>query len=1032
MRLSGDSEIQQLISDTLAERPYSHDQSVRDDVTAVITVENDMRFFAETFAAVLRQSVLPSTIVIADCSGQTLQSVQTSFNVIPTRGDALHRMPQEHTIRVQILKVAQAKSFGEAVTKVLRNAQIDTSTKTLWVLHDDSRPADTTCLERLLDAWTNAPTAALIGCKQLDWDAVRLHDVGKYANKHAVVSLVVDGEPDQEQYDSRNDVFAVSLAGALIPVNTLHSVRGINPWFTTYGESEDLCRRLCRAGKRVVVVPSARIAHRRARYEGVRTHDGHPSAEGRVIDTSMTQLNVKQKYSYTDVNAGWWPLLWVASIFTCLAKSIRLLFRKQPYRAWCMLCMPWIALFNIPGAFGARHRLSAVRSVSRSQLSNLIADRDQMRTWHARLKAFESEQGGLVLDPLAQAHLHRRLIRRWVLALIAAFAAFLCVMVIYWPLFGRAFGGDSLYSSQLLATDATFKQLVQAATTTWNFGAGTGMPVPPSPWLLVLMVASIFTGGHVAAALALIFFLSAPACVLSFWALAGVVTRSDEIRVFSGLMWFALALALGLYSSANLPMLTVMVFLPAAFAFCFKAVGMYRTEQPVNPRASVQSAAAAALLFIPTVAAEPQLLLALIVIFVAFLVFVRDHRAMLVLIPFPAAFAMAPTLVNSVRYASNGMMRQLFGDIMVPVQSVNGSPKVLNLTELVWRAFNISAPTQFSNWFSVSGLTDMLLFIAVCVITVLAFLALLRPSVFRASRILWMISISGLLLSIVSAAMVIAVEPYGLASGSVLPGVVLALCGMLANIAVLSGSATKRFARLNVERQSRSVVRVIGRASVAIVLAVLSCAGIFYGYQIAYRDGIGARDYGLPQVAQEYLRGGENRRVLALAATGSDTVAYSVMRTGSGDLIDSSAAQRAREASEGFSETSDQTKIAHASAQLLAQNDDDAIRQLSDLGFGGIYVVTDSAANTSSKASAQLLANITSCAGTQSVVSNDQGTYYRFTLNPANEQHIDASKAQEQSRNPWRIAWLWCLGIVVVLYCIVAIPRTHTNNQEEA
>ena len=545
------------------------------------------------------------------------------------------------------------------------------------------------------------------------------------------------------------------------------------------------------------------------------------------------------------------------------------------------------------------------------------------------------------------------------------------------------------------------------------------------------MVASVFTGGHVAAAVTSIFFLSAPACVLSFWALAGVVTRSDEIRVFCGLLWFATALSLGLYSSANLPMLTVMVFLPGAFALCFKAVGMYRTEQPVNPRASVQAAAAAALMFIPAVAAEPQLLLALIVVFVAFLVFVRQHRMMLVLIPFPSAFAIAPTLVNTVRYAGNGMMRQLFGDVMVPVEQVNGAPRLMNLSELTWRAFGIAPPTQWGTWFTLNGARDAALFIAACRITMLAVIALLRPSVFRASRILWTVSLCGLLLAMVSAAVVIAAEPYGPAAGSVLPGVAMALCGIIANVAVLAGAGTKQFTRLAVEHVSNGPARIAGRVAVAFVLALTSFAGIFYGYQIAYRDGIGQSDYALPQVAQEYLRADANRRILALEATGADTIEYAVMRTGSGDLIDSSPAQRAREAVEGFADGADQTKIARAGAQLLAQNDDDAIVQLSDLGFGGIYVVTDGH-DASGRASAQLLANITSCSGVQSVVSNAKGTYYRFTLNPPAEQHIDDAGIVEQSHNPWRIAWLWCLGIIVFLYCIVAIPRTHASNEEEA
>lgn len=58
---------------------------------------------------------------------------------------------------------------------------------------------------------------------------------------------------------------------------------------------------------------------------------------------------------------------------------------------------------------------------------------------------------------------------------------------------------------------------------------------------------------------------------------------------------------------------------------------------------------------------------------------------MLVLIPFPSAFAIAPTLVNAVRYAGNGMMRQLFGDVMVPVEQVNGAPRLMNLSELTFK-----------------------------------------------------------------------------------------------------------------------------------------------------------------------------------------------------------------------------------------------------------------------------------------------------------------------------------------------------------
>ncbi|RIY23957.1 glycosyltransferase family 2 protein, partial [Gardnerella vaginalis] len=101
-----------------------------------------------------------------------------------------------------------------------------------------------------------------------------LHNVGMYAWKHRVHSLTVEGEPDQEQYDFRGDVYSVSLAGALVSLSAWQTMRGTQPWLTTFEESNDFCRRVILSGGRVVVVPKARIAHRRARFDGIRTRSG--------------------------------------------------------------------------------------------------------------------------------------------------------------------------------------------------------------------------------------------------------------------------------------------------------------------------------------------------------------------------------------------------------------------------------------------------------------------------------------------------------------------------------------------------------------------------------------------------------------------------------------------------------------------------------------------------------------------------------------------------------------------------------------
>ena len=181
-------------------------------------MEEDLRFLPDTLRAVLAQSVLPGTIVIVDCSGDTSRSMVTDFSVIPSPAGPISSVPEAKTVTVQVVGAKGASSFGDAVAKGLSQARLPGQVRALWLLHDDSRPADDECLSRLLDTWRNNPTASLLGAKQLDWEGSSLHDVGLYAGHHRLESLVVDGEEDQEQYDARQDVFAVSLAGALLPI----------------------------------------------------------------------------------------------------------------------------------------------------------------------------------------------------------------------------------------------------------------------------------------------------------------------------------------------------------------------------------------------------------------------------------------------------------------------------------------------------------------------------------------------------------------------------------------------------------------------------------------------------------------------------------------------------------------------------------------------------------------------------------------------------------------------------------------------
>ncbi|NMM93529.1 glycosyltransferase family 2 protein [Bifidobacterium oedipodis] len=1027
MNPTGNNDIIQVLADAMASRPYTHRQDVDATIAAVIAVEEDTRFLPLTLRSLLTQNVLPGVIVIADATGRTGQPVHSSLEVIPSPQGPVTQMPEIKHVDIQIVRAKGARSFGDAVTKALDYAELGPLTRGVWLLHDDSRPSDPTCLERLLETWRNTPGANVLGCKQCDWEGTKLHDVGMYAGHHAVHSLVIDGEPDQEQYDGRQDVYAVSLAGALISYSQLKRLKGINPWLTTYGESIDFCRRVCASGGRVVVVPQAEIAHRRARYEGVRTRGGEPLNDDHAINAAMSVARAEQRYLYTDIPMSSWLLIWLGRLLRSLWLALTLLFGKKPYEAWVTLCMPWLALTSIPGAVRSRRLVARQSKVPLSSLQVLTADRQQIRQYHDRRQAFIDQQGVVLLSSLERAHLRVRAIRRWSFASAMAVGCFAVIVGLHWQVFRAVFSDGSITSNRLLATGASFHQLVQSATTPWVFGAGVGVPAPPTPWLLVLMGASVLTLGNVAAAMALILFAAAPLSALSFWALAGIFTRSDVVRVLGGLLWASLGVMCGWYASADLPMLTVLIFLPAAFAFVFRSVGMYHTEDPLKAHPSVQCAGLAALCFVPPVAAEPQLLLALIVIFVGFVLFVRRKRVTLLLIPVPAAFALAPTLVNALRYAHQGAWRQLFGDIMQPSSTVNGSPAALSLLEAVCRSIG---------WDPFSGqFVDMAMVALFAIITLLAIASLVLPFALRASRLMWVVIVCGAALAMASSRVAIAVDADGVVAGSAQPGMLLMMMGFLSCVCLVAGGAVKRFQPLHSsadqDRQPSGrlqAVIVAGRSTLAVILA--ACVGLQCWYGLTYHasDGLMVSRSGLPMVATDYLESGEDHRVLAISAETRNIVEYTVMRTSRGDVIDSSPAQRVRML-DGDQDAIDQT-LAHVCSSLLSAPDSDAIQTISSLGFGGIYVVAGESDGQQDASYEQLNANIAASEGTQSLVSSEQGSYYRLTLADSAEQNVDTSWQQRTQNSVWRYAWLTCMGVIALLYCLVALPRRRNLGLE--
>jgi GT2 family glycosyltransferase len=105
--------------------------------------------------------------------------------------------------------------------------------------------------------------AGIVGPKLVRWDEPdRMLSVGMGADRFgAPVDLVERGELDQAQHDGVRDVFFVPGAATLVRADLFESLGGFDPSIDLLGEDLDLGWRAHVVGARVVVAPSARVAH---------------------------------------------------------------------------------------------------------------------------------------------------------------------------------------------------------------------------------------------------------------------------------------------------------------------------------------------------------------------------------------------------------------------------------------------------------------------------------------------------------------------------------------------------------------------------------------------------------------------------------------------------------------------------------------------------------------------------------------------------------------------------------------------------
>ncbi len=176
--------------------------------------------------------------------------------------------------RSVVFGMDRGTGYGAAVGQALRHRAANTHVpgpsrlpqgdrvEWIWLLHDDSEPAPD-ALEQLLLGAAEAPTAAVLGPKAMDWaDRRVLLEAGVTIDRAGRrITGIEPREVNQGQHDGDRDVLAVGSAGMLVRRDAWDQVGGFDPRMALFRDDVNFCWRIHAAGYRVRVVTDAVVYH---------------------------------------------------------------------------------------------------------------------------------------------------------------------------------------------------------------------------------------------------------------------------------------------------------------------------------------------------------------------------------------------------------------------------------------------------------------------------------------------------------------------------------------------------------------------------------------------------------------------------------------------------------------------------------------------------------------------------------------------------------------------------------------------------
>ncbi len=570
-------------------------------VLAVVVATESGPELESVLAAVTAQTRRPDALLVIDATPDAsadAQVAELSFEGIATiagvrcRADSL---PQRLVTDVLL------SEDDEALRDLVAAHQH------LWLLSKGLPEPE--ALARQVDALRNSDSSSAAGPKLLlPGDGDRLHFVGyELTRSGRLVAAPSTGEADQGQYDSRIDSLAVPFEGLLVDRELFRRLHGFDAAFGEVASDIDFGWRSQQAGRRVILVPRARVR----------------VPEQPIAAATRRQVR-RVALSRCSLLAAPFVALWI--LLSSLVSALALLLLKRPEAAWREFGDAG-AVLNPVRPLASRWRSRWSRELARRHLSTLfVGSRAAVReaTDHlhdavalGRPRSLEPDAPAVEtgpsddeergLDVLPESWVGRVLRNPGVVATVAIAAMTVAA--------GRTIGGGvvqrfegGLVGGDLVGTHATSATLWHAWLDSWK-GSAFGYAGEASP-SLVLLAALSWLGEHIpfmdsgtspaAAAAAFLLAAALPLSAATAYISGRAVTRRPWLRAIAAMAWATTAVASTAIAGGRIGPAVALVLLPLV------AAGFARAARPGgSATATFATSLAAAVLgaFVPALLA---------------------------------------------------------------------------------------------------------------------------------------------------------------------------------------------------------------------------------------------------------------------------------------------------------------------------------------------------------------------------------------------------------------------------------------------